>query len=178
MSELFTFKSVTLPRSEWEKRLWAKVTKSDGCWEWVGTRNQKGYGTFVIRINGKQIRFIVHRLSYALAIGKDPGPLMVCHVVCDNPSCCRPDHLKLGDAKLNNNDAFRKGRNKVVGHYARENVGEKNPTSRYTWPEVHEMRRLSELGWSDTQLAEKFGGSRGGVWAITNYVNWPESESA
>ncbi|MBW4482976.1 MAG: HNH endonuclease [Tildeniella torsiva UHER 1998/13D] len=170
--QTLSFKGIELPVTEWEERLWSRVVKGerDECWEWKGTRNQKGYGTFAIRINGKQIRFIVHRLSYALEHNHDPGKLFTCHR-CDNPPCVNPHHLFLGTARANNLDAFRKGRNQVVGAYAK--CGEDNVRSLYTREQVAEMRKLAnEEGWGVPELRAEFGGSRGGVHAILSGANW------
>lgn len=84
--------------------------QADGCWEWTGAR-AVGYGhmtpTFA-RSLGLPTRF-AHRAAYTLEYGPIPKGLMVCHH-CDNPPCCRPDHLFLGTSADNLHDARRKGR--------------------------------------------------------------------
>jgi hypothetical protein len=94
-----------------EKRFWEKVIKTDNiedCWEWNGaSRSKFGYGS--ISFNGKLIDS--HRLSWMIfnnnydIISKD----YVCHK-CDNPKCVNPNHLFLGNAKINAQDAYDKGR--------------------------------------------------------------------
>lgn len=76
-----------------------------GCWEWLGTRNDNGYGVASVsrRTTG------AHRLGWLLLTGEDPGKLFVCHH-CDNPPCCNPAHLFLGDAGRNRFDMTVKGR--------------------------------------------------------------------
>ena len=72
------------------ERFWAKVDKPDngGCWNWLGYRNEKGYGYFYYR--GHDIR--AHRFSYELASGAIPDGLEIDHL-CRNTSCVNPAHL-------------------------------------------------------------------------------------
>lgn len=89
------------------ERLWAKVRRSDGCWEWTGKRLPRGYGQ--IRINEPRVMVLTHRVSYELAFGPIPEGMNVCHR-CDNPPCVRPDHLFLGTTQENATDRKLKGR--------------------------------------------------------------------
>lgn len=89
-----------------EKRFWAKVRKSEICWEWVGAyRSSRGYGH--VRINGRSE--YAHRICWVMMFGSIPEGMCVCHH-CDNPKCVRPDHLFLGDRSDNMTDAALKGR--------------------------------------------------------------------
>lgn len=105
-----------------EKRFWRKVQKSDGCWEWQGSKNAQGYG--VITEGGKIIK--AHRVSYRLHYGDIPDGLFVCHH-CDNPCCVRPDHLFTGTALDNALDMRNKGRRAkksgIPGHVTCEACG-------------------------------------------------------
>lgn len=91
-------------------RFWAKVHKhdGDGCWEWRGSVDKKGYG-LIAGVTGATVR--AHRLSWEMHFGAIPDGLLVCHK-CDNPSCVRPDHLFLGTYTDNKHDAMRKGRSR------------------------------------------------------------------
>ncbi len=91
-------------------RLWARVDRSgEGCWLWQGCTHAKGYG--ILRDDrgraGRAVR--AHRVAYELTYGPIPDGLLVCHR-CDNPRCCRPDHLFLGSPLVNSTDMRVKNR--------------------------------------------------------------------
>lgn len=82
--------------SEWS----ANVLIGDGCWEWQGRLNNKGYG--------KLGRRYAHRMAHELFCGPI-GNLQVLHH-CDNRACVRPSHLFLGTQSDNIRDMYAKGR--------------------------------------------------------------------
>ena len=87
------------------ERFWPNVRKcddADACWEWLGRRDQKGYGRF-----GRG--HLAHRFAFAFVNGPIPEGLEVCHR-CDNPVCVRPSHLFLGTHTDNVRDSIAKGR--------------------------------------------------------------------
>lgn len=92
------------------KSLFANTkTTENGCIEWQGSKNHKGYGRK--RYHGKPwgtARLVMFFLGY------DIEDKMVCHK-CDNPPCMNPDHLFIGTAKDNAIDACQKGRMYPVG---------------------------------------------------------------
>lgn len=69
----------------------AKVeVRGDGCWEWQGRTNAKGYG----QVYSARVKWQAHRWAYAHLPGG--GELIDGHHLhhqCGNGSCVRPDHL-------------------------------------------------------------------------------------
>jgi len=93
---------------------WARVVPvsddPDGCWEWTGGRDAKtGYGKFRLLYSGRQPHLWAHRVAYLLSRGVLPEGRRVLHR-CDNPPCCRPDHLFVGTQRDNLRDMLAKGR--------------------------------------------------------------------
>lgn len=89
------------------QRIMSRIVITDaGCWEYHGARNTEGYGN----LTGQNKRLITHRFMYELTKGRSiPDGMVVCHT-CDNPPCCNPDHLWLGDKSANAIDSRRKNR--------------------------------------------------------------------
>lgn len=81
-----------------------------GCWLWLGSGTQAGYGHFYF--NGKVQ--LAHRASHEIFKSAIPLRMLVCHR-CDTPSCVNPDHLFVGTHADNASDKFAKDR------------GERNP---------------------------------------------------
>jgi hypothetical protein len=100
------------PRESIEDRFWGSVVITDGCWDWLGSDDGRGYG--FVHFGGKRERVNVrcNRLSYMLFFGPIPEGMVVMHK-CDNPACNNPDHLTLGTQGDNVRDASAKGRMKA-----------------------------------------------------------------
>lgn len=125
---------------------WDRVDRSgDGCWEWLGSRQDHGYAR--VWFNGAKV--YVHRRAFELAVGPIPPGLVVCHH-CDNPSCCRPDHLFLGTQADNVADMVAKGR-LAVRH------GERNPRAKFSDALIARARRLSASGLAPHEVSERTG---------------------
>jgi hypothetical protein len=142
---------------------WARVTKTEGCWEWSGPRNRGGYGYPWI---GNGHHRLAHRVSWELTNGRVAGDLLVLHH-CDNPSCVRPDHLYLGTSTDNNRDALKRGRNRFG-----DNRGEKNSWALVTEAEVIDIRAAYDRGELGISIAVRMGLKASTVRAILRRENW------
>ena len=87
----------------------AAYTKGDGCWEWIGSKFQSGYGR--IMMQGRTWR--AHRAALLLRGVDIPDGMQACHH-CDNRACVRPDHLYVGTAKQNIQDCVKRGRQRYA----------------------------------------------------------------
>lgn len=145
-----------------------------GCLEWQGTINKRGYGS--VTIGG--VRWLTHRLMWALTYGEVPADKMVLHK-CDNRRCCAVEHLFLGTHEDNMEDMVKKGRaatgdrNGARMYPERLARGTHNGAAKLTREKVRGIRRLRKLEHlSYSRLAKIFGVSvplvgrivRGEIW--------------
>lgn len=144
------------------ERFWAKVNKTDDCWEWTASVTAQGeYGQFML--NGRPVR--AHRYSWELINGPIPRGLYVCHH-CDNPRCVKPEHLFLGTARDNNMDRQQKGR----GNY---DFGERHRDAKLTPSTVIELRQLIAEGvLSLREIGRRFGMSHNSVRKVRDGRSW------
>lgn len=140
-----------------EERFWARVSMSDGCWIWTGSKI-RGYGRF--KESGQS--FLAHRTAFTFANGPIPNGLFICHR-CDNPPCVRPSHLFPGTPGDNSRDRTAKGRS------AR---GAKNSHARLTEGQVLRVRELASEGLSQAAIGTLFGVGQTTVSAIVIGRNW------
>ncbi len=132
-------------------RLWARVIPFDvrdpkACAEFGGHTLPAGYGTLQDPRTGKPV--YAHRLSWELIHGEIPDGSVVRHL-CDNPSCVRPGHLKIGTQKENMGDRKRSSREKTLPELSEE--------------DVTALLYCYQTGrWSQGDLAEMFLGSGAG----------------
>lgn len=68
---------------------WNRVQKTEGCWEYQGRRNSRGYG--MVPIKGTSMAR-AHKFAWELTNGPVPDGLELLHE-CDNPPCVRPHPL-------------------------------------------------------------------------------------
>lgn len=128
---------------------------NSGCFIWLGSVDKDGYG----HCRGLYSRR-AHREAYYRAFG-DPSGSMVLHK-CDNPSCVNPDHLFLGDAQANADDAREKNR-------TFRPRGERNGASRLSEAQIKKIRsdnRAQEV------IATEYGITQSNVSLIKSGRNW------
>ena len=95
-----------------EERFWSRVSKTETCWIWTGSKSKSGYGL----LNRESGSNMAHRISYELANGPIPEKSLVCHK-CDNPPCVNPTHLFTGTHKDNSQDMMSKHRVGRIGNH-------------------------------------------------------------
>lgn len=131
---------------------------SNGCWIWQGRLGKGGYAT--LGIYGR--KFWVHRLSFELFRGEIPRKLLVCHT-CDVPACVNPMHLFVGTCKQNLEDASQKGRMQHGATHIR---------AKLTEDDVASIRRARQNGDTQQAIADRYGVTRGNVYAILAGKSW------
>lgn len=132
------------------------IDDKTGCWNWARATDKDGYGK---HLDGR-----AHRFSYEQYWGRIPDGLLVCHK-CDNPSCVNPDHLFLGDHKINHADRNSKGRAasgervgaakltaKAVREIRESKPGEALAKTKYGISRTHYYRLMRGEGWSEVNV--------------------------
>lgn len=66
---------------------------NSGCWFWMGSDYNGGYGYFCIQAMGKRKVIAAHRFAYELLVGPIPEGYDV-HHKCSIPCCVNPLHLE------------------------------------------------------------------------------------
>ena len=97
------------------KHFWNKVEilNIDDCWNWKCGCFTTGYGQYWSGATSVGAHRYAYEEYYNIKI---PKGKMVCHK-CDNPRCCNPNHLFLGNSSINMQDASNKGRLKQEPFY-------------------------------------------------------------
>jgi hypothetical protein len=154
-----------------EVKLWARllhyIDRSGECWVWTASTSLSGYGriSFVLP-DGRRKLLQAHRVMYELVHGPIPAEMVVRHS-CDNPPCCRPDHLLLGSQAENVQDMVDRGRH---GHGM--TIGEDHVLAKLTVGAVVELRRDRVAGATLAVLAARYGIGKTQVARICRGESW------
>ena len=177
------------------QRLWWNVRKckGEGCWPFTGGLTRGGYGR--IAIDGRRghvSRIGAHKLAWIVTYGPVPKGLFVCHR-CNNPTCCRPDHLYLATGAENTAHAKRDGlilkgdvhparlhpermahgdNNGARMYPERLARGEAVAVGKLTEAQVREIRARHAAGESGYKLAPIFGVSQVNISCIVRGKTW------
>lgn len=141
-----------------------KERLEDGCWWWLGTFDEGGYGRFFIGwdAEGKQIIALAHHVSWWLAHGDWPDYI---RHICDNPSCQRPDHLEPGTHQENMDDMNERGRAVYV-------QGASAGGAKLTEAQAIEVIALRSNGLAYKDIASMFGLHKSTVVRIVKGDTW------
>lgn len=107
----------------------------NGCIEWTGYTDRKGYGRFS-SVGGE---VLCHRIAYAQHFGVSVTGKYVLHR-CDNPRCCNPQHLFLGTNQDNMDDMVRKGRS--TRRYGKDNPNYRHGRNCKDSPVAREIKEV------------------------------------
>ena len=88
-------------------RFFTKIKFTDIHWEWIGAKNNDGYGYWW---DGKRLK-PAHVISYKLFLGKIPKGLQIDHI-CQTRNCVKPTHLWLVTPKENSHRGEKHNANK------------------------------------------------------------------
>ena len=155
-------------------RFMSKVAPPDanGCWNWMGAQNGRGYGQF--HFDGKTRQAHWFLLHVKPSCGEE-----ACHK-CDNRLCVNPDHIFIGTRSDNMRDCVRKGRHKCTSFPNAGKLrkvwhrGESNHASKLTEEDAALIRGIGKGPIPQNILAKHFGVSLnviGGIWSGKRWVH-------
>jgi hypothetical protein len=136
-----------------------KIGEPDECWEWQAAVNRQGYGRF--RFGGSHIGS--HVAAFRDHNQQQTGGLMVLHS-CDNPRCCNPAHLSLGDHEENMRQRDERGRNNVA-------KGEVHYKTKLTAEQAREILKAKGTA-TQKEIGNRYGVSHHVVSQIHRGVRW------
>jgi hypothetical protein len=147
------------------ERFWPRLVPNGECLEWSLSRTDFGYGRVFVQGAGV-VR--AHRVAWVLTVGPIGEGVQVLHA-CDNPPCCRPDHLFSGTQADNIRDAIAKRRFSFPPH----KPGDKNGASILTEAEAWKVKQLLGDGiLSKAEIARCFEVSPSAVADIDKGRSW------
>lgn len=157
--------------------LWSKVDKrnEDECWNWLGYKNEDGYG----RVQINEYSYYAHRVIFNLV---NPGIIelnapksydetgFLLHT-CDNPPCCNPKHLRACTHAENMADKVAKNRQNKF-------PTDTGPRCKLTMQQAREARKLRKEGIPTRELARRFGISLPSMKTLIRGDSYKDTENA
>jgi hypothetical protein len=141
-------------------RFWAKVEKTDTCWNWTAGKTTDGYGRFSFQY--KTVG--AHRFSFVLKHNTliDDG-MCILHS-CNNPSCVNPSHLSQGTNDENM---------KYMVETGQSCRGSDVNTSKLTKEQVDEIRhKYANTTTTYRKLGKEYGVCFSAIGRIIKGINW------
>jgi hypothetical protein len=136
------------------------VIKRGSCWDWK--RKCEGERYPRMHYSRSEPRITIHRASWLIHKGEIPERMFVLHK-CDNTRCSNPEHLFLGNAKDNYQDAKYKRRHThgiISGNAKLDNK------------KVKKIRELLIMGINMKKIAEKFNVSYYTIYRVKHNKSW------
>lgn len=150
------------------QRLEAKTEKTEGCWRWLGFKDQAGYGRIGLATDKGKRSIQAQRASWAVYRGPIPQGAHVLHR-CDNPECTNPEHLFLGSNLDNIRDRIAKGRSR-----SGDQRGEHNGNAKLTVEQVAAIRADAR---ASSAIAVDYGMSRTMIKYIKAGAFWKDADA-
>lgn len=125
---------------------WELVEPGDGCWIWKGSILPSGYGRFYD--SDSSTKPLAHRISYEIHYGSLSDDFVV-HHKCNNKACVNPMHLEACSREDN------------IRYAAIDGLMGKS-----TVLKLPEIETLINIGWSQKEIAKKYGVSRQALYSL------------
>lgn len=153
---------LSLPRRKCLKsgRLWVK---SEKLLTWNFGKKKK-YPSVALYVNGKNKRMSVHRLVFLSHIGRIPEGMQINHID-GNPNNPKLDNLELVTPSENMQHAFKMGLVKI-------RYGVDTSAVKLDENKVKQIRKLSEKGQGQTEIAKIFGVHQTNIHYILTGKTW------
>ena len=151
-----------------------RFVNGDGCYEWEGSLDSKGYGRMPA---GGFENVKAHRVAMLIEKGEIEDGLVVAHK-CDNPRCVRPSHLMICTQKENIEDAAKKGRNATGDRSGARTCPEVRPRGITQWKhkltesDVRKIRIRYAAGETQRSIAKDFSVSHQCIYYVATRFTW------
>jgi hypothetical protein len=143
--------------------------RDNECVEFYSDLRRSGSGYNMISYKGEQV--FVHRVIYFQAFPQTSGDLHILHK-CDNPACCRLEHLFAGTHQDNMRDMANKGRVGKGGEGFR--AGIHHPYSRLTEEDIKTIKNTPKIWGSTRHLARIYKVDHSAISRIRNGHQYKE----